>query len=47
MHTVAQAGGLGNIEVEGTKETKHGLWADAGEAEFLIRNNLIANIRQP
>lgn len=47
MRTVARAGGLGNIEVEGTKETRHGVWADAGQAEFLIRDDLIANIRQP
>lgn len=46
MQTVADAGGLGQIEIEGTKKTKRGVLADAGQAEFLIRHDRIADIRQ-
>jgi hypothetical protein len=46
MQTVADAGGLGQIKIEGTKQTKRGVWADAGQAEFLIRHDRIADIRQ-
>lgn len=46
MQTVTEAGGLGRIEVQGTEQTKRGVWADAGQAEFLIRHDRIADIRQ-
>ncbi|HMI80230.1 MAG TPA: hypothetical protein VK480_00425 [Solirubrobacterales bacterium] len=46
MGTIADAGGLGRIEVQGTDQTKRGIWADAGKAEFLIRYDRIADIRQ-
>lgn len=46
MRVVARAGSLGNLEVEGTEKAKHGLWADAGEVEFLVRKDRIANMRR-
>jgi hypothetical protein len=46
MQAVTDAGGLGQIEIEGTEQTKRGVWADAGQAEFLIRHDRIADIRQ-
>lgn len=35
MQTVADAGGLGQIEIEGTEQTKRGVWADAGASGIL------------
>jgi len=46
MQAVAQAGSLGSLEIEGTETAKGGLWADVGEAEFLIRRGHIANMHQ-
>jgi len=47
MQVVARAGSLGSLEIEGTEATKGGLWADVGQAEFLIRRDHIANMRRP